>query len=82
MPLLSGVPDPKVGAASRIISRMGGDSFHLAVAENGVARGVASLTVARSMRELKAMSREQKLQAMHEIWEDLTAEALPRNGGT
>ena len=53
---------------------MGGDSFHLAVAENGVARGVASLTVTRMKLDLESMSREQKLKAMHEIWEDPAGE--------
>ena len=44
------------------------------VIENGVAHGGASLTVIILKLDLQTMSREQKLKAMHEIWEDLAGD--------
>ncbi len=44
------------------------------VIENGVAHGGASLTVIKMKLDLQTMSREQKLKAMHEIWEDLAGD--------
>jgi hypothetical protein len=46
----------------------------LRVIENGVAHGGASLTVIKMKLDLQTMSREQKLKAMHEIWEDLAGD--------
>ena len=45
-----------------------------ALAENGVAHAVASLTVISMKLDLETMSREQKLKALHEIWEDLAGD--------